>query len=132
MVTKDDLYGDEAEYRDIIEDVRLECAQYGRVHSVIIPRVKDGYSPESECLIFVEFDQVEGARAAANVLNGRKFADKIVVVSFVSCLYYFVCFPLRAFFLFAYCFLYFSPFFFFFFFFFLQYKEQDFAMQHLI
>jgi hypothetical protein len=30
MVTRDDLYN-EAEYRDIIEDVRLECLQYGQV-----------------------------------------------------------------------------------------------------
>jgi splicing factor U2AF 65 kDa subunit len=83
MVTRDDLYNEE-EYRDIMEDVRLECLQYGKVLSVVIPRVRDGYSAQAECLIFVEFDSVDGARAAANVLNGRKFADKTVVVQFVS------------------------------------------------
>lgn len=51
---------------------------------MIIPRAKDGYPPQSECLIFVEFESAEGAMAAARVLNGRKFADKTVVVSYVS------------------------------------------------
>lgn len=54
------------------------------MNSVIIPRACDNYSSSAEGLIFVEFDSVDGARAAANVLNGRKFADKTVVVGFVS------------------------------------------------
>ena len=83
MVTRDDLYN-ESEYQDIKEDVRLECEQYGRVHSVVMPRAKDGFNPAAECLIFVEFDSVEGARKAAVVLNGRKFADKTVMVQYVS------------------------------------------------
>jgi hypothetical protein len=36
MVTRDDLYN-EAEYRDIIEDVRLECLQYGQVSLWSVP-----------------------------------------------------------------------------------------------
>lgn len=83
MITRDDLYN-ESEYLDIREDVRLECQQYGKVHSVVIPRAKDGFSPAAECLIFVEFETLEGSRAAANVLNGRKFADNTVVVAYVS------------------------------------------------
>lgn len=83
MVTKEDLYN-EAEYADIKEDVRLECLQYGKVLSVVMPRVKEGYSPAAECLIFVEFETVEGAGAAAKVLNGRKFAENVVHVAYVS------------------------------------------------
>ena len=83
MVSREDL-NNEAEYQDIKEDVRLECLQYGKVRSVVIPRVRDGYSPASECLIFVEFDSVDSAVAAAKVLNGRKFAENVVVVSYVS------------------------------------------------
>mmetsp|Transcript_9833 Transcript_9833/g.16205 ORF Transcript_9833/g.16205 Transcript_9833/m.16205 type:complete len:594 (-) Transcript_9833:435-2216(-) len=79
MVSTADLY-DEAEYTDIIEDVRLECQQYGQVDSVIIPRVKDGYQQAAEGLIFVQFQLADGAALAAKALNGRKFADKIVVV----------------------------------------------------
>jgi hypothetical protein len=54
------------------------------VITVIIPRACDNYSPNAEGLIFVEFDSVGSAVAAAAVLNGRKFADKTVVVSYVS------------------------------------------------
>lgn len=85
MITRDDLYN-ETEYLDIREDVRLECQQYGKVHSVVIPRARDGFNPAAECLIFVEFETLEGSRAAANVLNGRKFADNTVVVAYVSLL----------------------------------------------
>jgi hypothetical protein len=55
-----------------------------QVNTVIIPRACDNYSPNAEGLIFVEFDSVHSARQAASVLNGRKFADKTVVVAFVS------------------------------------------------
>jgi hypothetical protein len=54
------------------------------VNTVIIPRACDNYSPNAEGLIFVEFDSVHSARQVASVLNGRKFADKTVVVAFVS------------------------------------------------
>ena len=54
------------------------------MNSVIIPRACDNYSPSAEGLIFVEFEHTDGARAAAQVLNGRKFADKTVIVGFVS------------------------------------------------
>lgn len=76
MVTREDL-ANEVEYQDIKEDVRLECLTYGQVRSVVIPRVRDGYPTASECLIFVEFESVDGAVAAAKVLNGRKFAEQI-------------------------------------------------------
>lgn len=83
MVTREDL-ANEAEYVDIKLDVSMECQQYGKVRSVVIPRVRDGYPAASECLIFVEFETVDGAVAAAKVLNGRKFAENTVVVSYVS------------------------------------------------
>lgn len=82
MVTREDLYN-EAEFRDIIEDVRLECQEHGQVLNVIIPRQCDGYMQTSEGLIFVEFNNADHARAAARVLNGRKFADKTVLVQYV-------------------------------------------------
>lgn len=86
MVTQDDLYN-EAEYRDIMEDVRLECIQHGgSVESIIIPRAKDGYLPAAEGFIFVEFSSEIGAQKAFNALNGRKFADKAVVVQYVRSL----------------------------------------------
>jgi hypothetical protein len=83
MVTHEDLQND-AEVADIKEDVRLECADHGTVLKVLIPRVRDGHLASLEGLIFVEFLDSAMATSAAMVLNGRKFADKTVVVNYVS------------------------------------------------
>jgi RNA recognition motif-containing protein len=83
MVTRDDLYN-ENEYHDIKEDVRLECIQQGGpVESLIIPRTIDGYPIAAEGYIFVEFSNVISSQKAYLALNGRKFADKVVVVQYV-------------------------------------------------
>jgi splicing factor U2AF subunit len=81
MVTEEDLFN-ESEYQDIKEDVRLECVEYGSVHSLLIPRVRDGYPKASEGFIFVEFDDPQSARNAALALHNRKFADKTVLVQY--------------------------------------------------
>ena len=83
MLSKEDLEND-TEYKDIKEDVRLECLTFGVVLNLIIPRTRDGFSPASEGFIFVEFQRPEMAQAAAVALHGRKFADKVVLVQFVS------------------------------------------------
>jgi splicing factor U2AF subunit len=91
MVTREDLQSD-TEVADIKEDVRLECADHGSVLQVLIPRVRDGHNVSSEGLIFVEFYDSSMATSAALVLNGRKFADKTVVVNYVSfCGFYCFC-----------------------------------------
>lgn len=79
MLTPQDLQND-AEIADIREDVRLECVEHGRVIQVLIPRRKEGYSIEG--LIYVEFQTPAMARSAAMVLNGRKFADSTVGVTY--------------------------------------------------
>jgi RNA recognition motif-containing protein len=83
MVTHDDLMNDN-EFKEIREDVRLECEEFGPVVSVVIPRIKDGYPPSTEGYIYVEFSHVETARIAGMALNGRKFADRTVQVNYVS------------------------------------------------
>eukprot|EP01038_Epipyxis_sp_PR26KG_P012799 gene12799-17159_t len=83
MVTHAELE-DNNEYADIKEDVRLECNDYGRVLSVVIPRIKDGFPPSAEGFIYVEFADANQAKSAALVLNGRKFADKTVIVDYFS------------------------------------------------
>jgi splicing factor U2AF subunit len=83
MVTHDDLSNDQ-EYEEIKEDVRLECMDHGQVLSVVIPRLKDGYPASTEGHIYVEFTITECAKMAALALNGRKFADRTVVVQYVS------------------------------------------------
>ena len=83
MVTHEELQND-SEYAEIVEDIRLECAEHGQVITVFVPRQKDGYPANIEGFIFVEFANANMARSAALALNGRKFADKIVVVQYVS------------------------------------------------
>lgn len=77
---------DDAEYEDILIDVNEECSQYGPVIQVLIPRCKNGYPALAEGYIFVAFATLEGATNAAQNLSGRKFADKIVIVKYVSLL----------------------------------------------
>lgn len=83
MVTNEDLESD-AECADIKEDVRLECQDYGQVLNVLIPRVKEGYPAVAQGYIFVHFASVDDAKKAGDALNGRKFANNVVAVSYVS------------------------------------------------
>ncbi len=83
MVAHEDLEND-AEYEDIREDVRLECMEHGQVYNVIIPRMKDGFPGSAEGYIYVEFALPEQAKSAAFALNGRKFAERFVIVQYVS------------------------------------------------
>jgi hypothetical protein len=64
--------------------VKLECSPFGEVLQVLIPRAKDGFPPQSEGSIFVEFARPDFARAAAASLIGRKFADRIVIVDYYN------------------------------------------------
>lgn len=62
--------------------MKIECSPYGEVLQVLIPRAKDGYPPQSEGNIFVEFSRPDMARTAAASLIGRKFAERTVVVEY--------------------------------------------------
>lgn len=83
MVSAEELE-DDNEFNDIKEDVKTECSDHGEVLNVLIPRYKDGYSTGTVGYIFVEFARSSDARTAAIALNGRKFAEKIVEVTYVS------------------------------------------------
>lgn len=83
MVTTEELQDDE-EYEDILSDVRMECSQYGQVQTVVIPRAKSGYPPETEGSIFILFIDIDSSTNAAIKLFGRKFAERTVVVNYVS------------------------------------------------
>ena len=68
------------EYSDILEDVRAECMAFGQVSAVIAPRRKEGFASEGN--IFVEFFNPMHAKNCAGSLIGRKFADRVVAVSY--------------------------------------------------
>ncbi|KAK2195175.1 bifunctional RNA recognition motif domain/Nucleotide-binding alpha-beta plait domain superfamily/RNA-binding domain superfamily [Babesia duncani] len=83
---------DDAEYFDIIDDIRCECEEYGTVVEVKLPRIPKGLLPEEmEALdftsvgcAFVLYTTIEGASRARKVLGGRRFANRIVEAHFFS------------------------------------------------
>ena len=79
MVTLEELR-DDSEYQDIMLDVKDECSKFGPVLKVVIPR--EGVESVGIGRVFVEFDQVPAAQAAADALGGRKFAERTVESEF--------------------------------------------------
>ncbi len=83
IVTREELQ-DNNEYVDIKEDVKEECSSYGSVESIVIPRAKDGFKESAEGNVYVSFTDISSAQKASVALSGRKFADRIVTVDYVS------------------------------------------------
>lgn len=86
MITREDLLTDD-DYFDILDDVRDECSKYGTVRSVEIPRPvpeDPSLDPPAVGKIFVEYENVGGAVSANQGLSGRKFANRVVVTSYLD------------------------------------------------
>ncbi|KAH8401129.1 hypothetical protein KR009_003163 [Drosophila setifemur] len=82
MVLPKELLDDE-EYEDIRTDIQQECAKYGEIRSLKVPRPKDETYPQRGCgKVFVQFESVEDCQKAMRALSGRKFAGRIVMTSF--------------------------------------------------
>lgn len=79
LVTDEDLDGDEEGYQDLVEDVKGECSNYGRVWSINIPRV--GRWKGSA---FVEFSESAEAQKAIEALGQRVFDDRRIVAVIVD------------------------------------------------
>ncbi|KAJ5698325.1 hypothetical protein N7462_000330 [Penicillium macrosclerotiorum] len=82
MVTVDELL-DNDDYEEICEDVSEECAKFGQVLSLKIPRPSSS-SRQSPGVgkIYVKFIDEQSATSALKALAGRKFSDRTVVVSY--------------------------------------------------
>ncbi|KAK1996237.1 hypothetical protein LX36DRAFT_658808 [Colletotrichum falcatum] len=82
MVTPEELM-DNDDYEEIKEDVQEECAKFGTVLDIKIPRPVGG-SRQSAGVgkIFVKFETKESANKALKALAGRKFADRTVVTTY--------------------------------------------------
>ncbi|KAK1963335.1 hypothetical protein LY78DRAFT_660437 [Colletotrichum sublineola] len=82
MVTPEELM-DNDDYEEIKEDVHEECAKFGTVLDIKIPRPVGG-SRQSAGVgkIFVKFETKEAAKKALQALAGRKFADRTVVTTY--------------------------------------------------
>ncbi|KAI1128904.1 hypothetical protein F5Y10DRAFT_164699 [Nemania abortiva] len=82
MVTPEELL-DNDDYEEICEDVEGECAKYGQVVAMKVPRPIGG-SRQSAGVgkIYVKYDTTESAKKALQALAGRKFADRTVVTTY--------------------------------------------------
>lgn len=88
MVEPNELKNDE-EYEEILEDIKEECNKYGTVKSIEIPRPPKyrGRDDETKQVpglgkVFVEFDSATEAQKAQLNLAGRRFSDRVVVISY--------------------------------------------------
>lgn len=76
----EELSNDE-EYNDIMEDMQEECAKYGPINQIIIPRPG---APTGVGKVILNFGDVTSAMAAQRVMNGRKFAGRTVIATFMT------------------------------------------------
>jgi splicing factor U2AF subunit len=79
-VTMEELQNDE-EYNDIFQDMQEECAKYGLVNQIIIPRPGE---PSGVGKVIINFADGTAAAAAQKIMNGRKFAGRTVIATFLS------------------------------------------------
>jgi splicing factor U2AF subunit len=101
MVTPEDL-SDDQEYSDIYEDIKEECAGYGQVDDLRIPRPvkkdKNKWVPGGDGegsitrinedagvgRVYVKFATPDGANAALRALAGRAFAGRSIVATLLA------------------------------------------------
>lgn len=87
MVTSEDM-SDESLISDMIEDTKEECAQFGSVRSVVVPRLL----PDGTCRglgrMFVDMASEDEAKSVLVALKGRTFDNRVVGVKFYPQLAY--------------------------------------------
>lgn len=81
MVLPSELTDDD-EYDDIRTDIKQECAKYGKIKSLKIPRPSDDSNQGGCGKVFVRFENIDDCKKALNALSGRKFSGRIVMTSF--------------------------------------------------
>jgi len=83
MVSEEDLATDQ-DHNELMEEVREECAKFGNLLSMKIPREKDGVEPSAIKKIFLEYATVQDAANAEKELKGRQFGPNVVETSFFA------------------------------------------------
>lgn len=89
VVNPEDLKN-EVVYQEVLNDIKEECEKYGKVLDVKIPKPLDDYKRNLKSLdtsigkIFVKFENEQGALRASKLLNGRKYHERTVLVSFLA------------------------------------------------
>ena len=81
MVSDEDLATDD-EYQGLLEEVRDECAKFGTLVGMKIPRAASAsVQPSAIRKIFLEYATVQDAANAERELAGRQFGPNVVQVS---------------------------------------------------
>jgi hypothetical protein len=81
MVTDEDLAADE-DYRGLMDEVKEECAKFGKLLGMEIPRTASSKVEHSAVRkIFLEYATPQDASNAESELAGRQFGPNVVTVS---------------------------------------------------
>jgi len=80
MVVEEDLV-DEAEYKDICDDIKQECDSYGKTLDFKIPRANDNKG-KGVGKVFVLYETIEQCQKAKKALEGRQFMNRTVLATF--------------------------------------------------
>ncbi|KAG8994624.1 hypothetical protein FRB94_012636 [Tulasnella sp. JGI-2019a] len=98
MVTPEDLV-DDTEYNEILEDIRAECANFGQVDDIRIPRPpkkeKTGWVPggakeknemqaEGVGRVYIKYHEPAGAQMGLKALAGRSFAGRSIIATLLG------------------------------------------------
>lgn len=81
VLTLEDVQDDQ-EYEDIVQDIKDEAIEFGRVEKVFIPRPFDECYYPGSARIYIVFDTVDGAKRAVEGLAGRIYNGRVVFTSF--------------------------------------------------
>ena len=77
MLTTDDLNNPD-EYQEVMDDTTEQCSEFGKLRSVIIPRLGEPGATK----IFLEYETVEDAAKAIQELQGRTFDGRQVEATY--------------------------------------------------
>jgi len=83
MVMDEDLESEE-DYVGLTDEVREECQKFGKLLSMKIPRVQDGFAPSAIKKIFLEYATAEDSIKAERELAGRQFGPAVVEAAYFS------------------------------------------------
>lgn len=84
MVQPDDLATSE-DHAALKQEVEEECAKFGTLKDVVIPRqAEGGMDPSAVGKIYLRYSTVEEANKAKQELQGRQFGDAVVQVTTLS------------------------------------------------
>lgn len=76
---------DEEVYKEVEEDIRIECSNYSKVVNVFMPRKDiDDNSTPGMGNAYVEFNSVDECKEARRQLVGRRFSDRTVQMIYFS------------------------------------------------